>query len=107
MYRTILSILLFSALATAQIAMPHHKKYYISGIEFDTKTYCADFTAVIEAQAKKIKSLEAEIAQLRSQQQKALSAQRKKEHEAALAPAAATNTAKTKSRIIISDKPIE
>ena len=61
MYRTILCILLFSALATAQIAMPHHKKYYISGIEFDTRTYCADFTAVIEARQKRSKPLKPKL----------------------------------------------
>ncbi len=106
MYKTTLSIFLLTALASAQIAMPKHKKYYISGIEFDTKTYCADFIAVIETQAKKIKALEAEVAQLRSQQQKALSEQRKKEHQEALK--ATTDNAKstTTSKIIISDKPI-
>jgi NCAIR mutase (PurE)-related protein len=92
----------------AQITMPKYKKYYISGIEFDTRTYCADFTAVIESQAKKIKALEAEVAQLQRQQQKALSIQRKKEHEAALKTDTHNiNIVKTKSKIIISDKPIE
>ena len=105
--KTILSLLVLFTMTMADTAMPAFKKYYISGIEFDTKTYCADFAAVIEAQAQKIRSLEAEVAQLQRQLQKELSQKLKAQHKAELkqqhTPA---NNVKSKSRIIISDKPI-
>ncbi len=105
MKQILAAMILLSTWSIADIARPAHKTYYISGIAFDTKTYCADFDAVIDAQAKKIKALEAEVAQLHQQLQKQLSTKLKNEHEAALKK---TNTPapKSKSKIIISDKPI-
>ena len=103
----ILSIFTLSTLLFAEIQMPKDQIFYISGIAFDTKTYCADFKKVIEAQARKIKSLEQEIAQLRAMQQQQLSQKRKAEHQQALKETENTKERKkTKSRIIISDKPI-
>ncbi len=103
----ILSIFTLSTLLFAEIQMPKDQTFYISGIAFDTKTYCADFKKVIEAQAQKIKALEQEIAQLRAMQQRQLSQKRKEEHQQALKGTDnATAVKKTKSRIIISDKPI-
>ena len=103
--KTILSLLTLITLTMANTAMPEFKKYYISGIEFDTKTYCADFVSVIDAQNKKIKSLETEIAQLRQQLQHHLSEKLKAEHNTQLNKSTAP-AAKTKSKIIISDKPL-
>ena len=104
----ILSLFTLSTLLFAEIQMPKDQTFYISGIAFDTKTYCADFKKVIEAQARKIKSLEQEIAQLRAMQQQQLSQQRKAEHQQALKETENTKERKkTKSRIIISDKPVQ
>jgi TolA-binding protein len=105
---TIASLLLFTSLTAAEITMPKQQKFYISGVEFDTQVYCADFNKVIEEQAQKIKALEAEIAQLRSQAQKRLSESLKEEHHEALKKAAQNKRiSETKSKIIISDKPIQ
>ncbi len=105
--KTILSLLVLFTITMADTAMPAFKKYYISGVEFDTKTYCADFTAVIEAQEQKIQSLEAEVAQLQRQLQKELSQKLKSQHEAELKHQhTPDNNIKSKSRIIISNKPI-
>jgi TolA-binding protein len=104
---TITSLLLCASLTAAEVTMPKHQKFYISGIEFDTRVYCADFTKVIEEQAQKIKALEAEVAQLRLQEQKRLSETLKQEHQEALKKAAQNKRiSETKSKIIISDKPI-
>jgi len=86
--------------------MPKYKKYYISGIEFDTKTYCADFVTVIEAQNRKIQSLQAEVTQLRQQLQRNLSQKLKAEHKAEQQKSNTSSSTRTKSKIIISDKPI-
>ena len=101
-------LLIISVLAATEITIPKQQKFYISGVEFDTKVYCADFNRVIEEQAQKIKALEAEIAQLHKQQQERLSETLKKEHHEELKEAERTKRiSETKSRIIISDKPIQ
>ena len=104
--KTLLTFLTLWTLSIADTAIPEYKKYYISGIEFDTKTYCADFVTVIEAQNRKIQSLQAEVAQLRQQLQHNLSQKLKAEHEAELKKSNTTSPVRTKSKIIISDKPI-
>ena len=97
------------SLVAADITMPKFQKYYISGIEFDTRTYCADFANVIKKQQQKIKSLEAQVAQL----QKQLQDQIKRNAQTAQAsepnsPAKSAPAQKPEgtSKIIISDKPI-
>jgi len=105
--KTMLSLFVLITVTMADTSMPAFKKYYISGIEFDTKTYCADFAAVIRSQEQKIRSLEAEVAQLQRQLQKELSQKLKSQHEAELKQQGTpANNVKSKSRIIISDKPI-
>jgi len=102
-----LSIFALSTLLFAEIEMPKDRTFYISGIAFDTKTYCADFSKVIQQQAARIKALEQEISQLRAMQQRQLSQQNSAEHQQALKGTNNTiERKKTKSRIIISDKPI-
>jgi NCAIR mutase (PurE)-related protein len=88
--------------------LPAYKKYYISGIEFDTQVYCADFVEVIKAQKKKIDALQKEVARLRGIQQKQLQQKLEKEHQEALKKSqkATEKTIRTQSKIIISDKPI-
>jgi len=106
----VLALALFSAsLFSGDIAMPQFKKYYISGIEFNTQTYCADFANVIKAQQKKIKSLEAQVAQLHTQLQAQMKRNAEQKHiSASTAPAENTSHKRPagKSKIIISDKPI-
>jgi predicted phage tail protein len=109
--KRLLLLLPFTAavLFPAENSMPEYQTYYISGIAFDTKVYCADFAHVIEAQAKKIEALEAEIAGLRRQQQTFLqqqseAAEQKAEKEKRQSIKTGTPT---KSKIIISDKPIK
>ena len=105
--KTILSLFILITIIMADTAMPAFKQYYISGVEFDTKTYCADFATVIQAQEQKIRSLETEVAQLQRQLQKELSQKLKSQHEAELKQQRTpNNNVKSKSRIIISDKPI-
>ncbi len=102
---TLLSIGLFAG----DIAMPKFQKYYISGIEFDTQTYCADFANVIKVQQKKIKSLETQVAQLHTQlqaQMKRNAAQKKLSESTAPAKNTHATRPTGKSKIIISDKPI-
>lgn len=98
--------LILWTLSAADTTMPEYKRYYISGIEFDTKTYCADFATVIEAQNRKIQALQAEVTQLRQQLQQNLSQKLKAEHEAQLQKNNTSSSGRTKSKIIISDKPI-
>jgi len=108
MKSAILPLLLFSLLHATEITMPKQQKFYISGIEFDTKIYCAEFSKVIEEQAQKINALEAEVAQLRREEQKHLSQTLKKEHHEALKEAERNKRiTETKSKIIISDEPIQ
>jgi len=91
----------------AQSQMPEHQKFYISGIEFDTKTYCADFVKVIEAQEKTIKDLETEVARLRKEMREQLQKKLEAEHQNALEKnKSSLKPATTKSKIIISNKPI-
>jgi TolA-binding protein len=108
MKSAILPLLLFSLLHATEITMPKQQKFYISGIEFDTKIYCAEFSKVIEEQAQKIKSLQKEISFLRQEQQKQLQKKLEKEHQDALKDTekASSVSTPTKSKIIISDKPI-
>jgi len=99
----IVVLIVISLTRAEQIVPPEDKTYYISGIAFDTKTYCADFHEVIARQAAKIRALEAEVAQLRLWQQQHLKEKTK--------PETSTNrnsqpAIKTKSKIIISDKPL-
>jgi len=95
------------SLLSAENTMPEHKKYYISGIEFDTQVYCADFADAIKAQAQKIKILEAEIARLRQEQQTLLSEKLEAEHQKELEKAEKLKqNTPSKSKIIISNKPI-
>lgn len=101
--------LLSAALFSADIAMPKFQKYYISGIEFDTQTYCADFANVINVQQQKIKSLEAQVAQLHTQlqaQMKRNAAQKKLSESTVSAENTPRKRPAGKSKIIISDKPI-
>ena len=108
MKTTIASLLFLTLLTAADITMPKQQKFYISGVEFDTKVYCADFSRVIKEQAQKIKVLEAEVAQLRRQEQERLSETLKKEHQEELKEAEKNQRiSETKSKIIISDKPIQ
>jgi len=101
-------LLLVPFLSASEITMPKQQKFYISGIEFDTKIYCADFNKVIQEQAQKIKMLESEIAQLRKQQQERLSKTLKHEHHKELKEPKRTNRiSDSKNKIIISDKPIQ
>jgi hypothetical protein len=88
--------------------MPEYKKYYISGVEFDTQTYCADFIDVIKAQQQKISSLEAEVAQLRKEAQERLREKLEKEHKEALKASkpAQMPSVKKANKIIISDTPL-
>jgi NCAIR mutase (PurE)-related protein len=104
----LLSALLTITLFGTQTALPAYKKYYISGIEFDTQVYCADFVEVIKAQKKKIDALEQEVARLREMHQKQLQEKLEKEHKEALKKSSKPieNTIRSKSKIIISDKPI-
>jgi TolA-binding protein len=100
-------LLLLSSLSFAEIKMPKDQTFYISGVAFDTKTYCADFHKVIQQQAQKIKALEQEITQLRQLQQQQLSETLEKEHQQELKKESIEDhRTKTKSKIIISDKPI-
>ncbi len=100
-------LILFSSFSMGEIKMPKHQKFYISGIEFDTQVYCADFTKVIEEQAQKIKSLEREIAMLRKEQQERLSEKLEETHKKELEETEKSKKPMpTKSKIIISDKPI-
>jgi len=101
--------LLAAGLSAADISMPKFQKYYISGIEFDTQTYCADFADVIKKQHKKIKSLEAQVAQLHKQLQDKIKRDAGKEETSAPnTPTRSTASQKPSgtSKIIISDKPI-
>ena len=99
--------LLLTSLSFAEIKVPEDQTYYISGVAFDTKTYCADFHKVIAKQTQKIKALEQQIAQLRQLQQQQLSEKLEKEHQTELKKAAQSRRIKeTKSKIIISDEPI-
>jgi hydroxylamine reductase (hybrid-cluster protein) len=100
-------LFLLSSLYADKIIIPEDKKYYISGVEFDTKTYCADFSKVIKEQAKKIQALEEEIRQLRQLQQQQLSEELEKKHQAKLKKAAQQKPVEDISnKIIISDEPI-
>jgi len=102
-----LPLMILSTSLFAEITMPKQQKFYISGVEFDTKVYCADFSKVIEQQAQKIKSLEQEIAQLRKLQQEQLSNKLEKAHQDELKKAAQKKRMEsTTSKIIISDEPI-
>jgi NCAIR mutase (PurE)-related protein len=99
---------IFSSILFAELTMPKHQKFYISGVEFDTKVYCADFANVIEQQAQKIKKLEQEIVQLRKLQQEQLSEKLEKSHQKELKKAAQKKRIESSSsKIIISDKPIK
>jgi NCAIR mutase (PurE)-related protein len=99
---------IFSSILSAEITMPKHQKFYISGVEFDTKVYCADFSKVIEQQAQKIKRLEQEIIQLRKLQQEQLSDKLEKSHQEELKKAAQKKRIESSSsKIIISNKPIQ
>jgi TolA-binding protein len=101
-------LLLLSSLSFAEIKMPKDQTFYISGVAFDTKTYCADFHKVIQQQAQKIKMLEQEIMQLRQLQQQQLSETLEKKHQQELKEETTQRRAtETKSKIIISDKPIQ
>jgi TolA-binding protein len=104
----LLSIFITVTLFGSEAALPAYKKYYISGIEFDTQVYCADFVEVIKAQKKKIDALQKEVARLRGIQQKQLQQKLEKEHQEALKKSqkATEKTIRTQSKIIISDKPI-
>jgi Zn finger protein HypA/HybF involved in hydrogenase expression len=87
--------------------MPKQQKYFISGVEFDTRTYCADFNDVIKQQAQKIKALKQEITQLRQLQQQQLSKALEKKHQQALKEEAKEQPKEErKSIIMITDKPI-
>jgi len=101
--------LLSAGLPASDIAMPKFQKYYISGIEFDTQTYCADFANVIKKQQQKIKDLEAQVAQLHKQLQDQIKRNAGKD-ETSKPNSPAQSTASQKpagtSKIIISDKPI-
>jgi TolA-binding protein len=99
---------IFSSILFSETAMPKHQKFYISGVEFDTKVYCTDFTKVIEQQEQKIKRLEEEITQLRKLQQEQLSNKLEKSHQQELKKAAQKKRIESSSsKIIISDKPIK
>ena len=99
--------------AEEKIFIPKDKVYYISGIAFDTKTYCADFSESIRQQAARIKSLEAEVQRLRKENQKYLSEKLAKEHEKALKSSTEKPMERSKEQtgetnmIIISDKPVQ
>ena len=100
-------LVLFSSFSMGEIKIPKHQKFYISGIEFDTQVYCADFTKVIEEQAQKIKSLEEEITILRKEHQERLSEKLEESHKKELEETKKPKKAiPAKSKIIISDKPI-
>jgi hypothetical protein len=100
----LLPLLLLSTLLSAdEIQIPKQQKYFISGVEFDTRTYCADFNDVIKQQAQKIKALEQEVTQLRQLQQQQLSEALKKKHQQALKEGAKEER---KSIMMITDKPI-
>jgi len=101
----LIPLFVLSSFLVAEIEMPKQQKFYISGVEFDTKIYCADFSRVIELQAQKIKALEEEIRQLRQLQQQQLSEKLKKEHQTELKKEAEEKPA-SPNMIIISDKPI-
>ncbi|MCF6207284.1 MAG: hypothetical protein L3J47_10400 [Sulfurovum sp.] len=102
----ITTVFILTSLLSSEIKMPKQQKFYISGVEFDTQVYCADFNKVIQQQQQRIKALEAEVAQLRKLQQKQLSKKLQKEHQAEV-KRNTSNIPKGKSRIIISDKPIQ
>ncbi len=96
-------------LLAADITMPKFQKYYISGIEFDTRTYCADFANVIKKQQRKIKSLETQVAQLQKQLQdqiKRNSQTAQGSEPSSTAQSTTTQKPAVTSKIIISDKPI-
>ena len=99
--------ILFTSLSLCEITPPKQQKYYISGVEFDTSIYCADFNDVIKQQAQKIKALEKEVAQLRQLQQQQLQESLEKKHQKAVQKEEKDQPrTDTKSMIIISDKPI-
>jgi hypothetical protein len=105
MYRLLLTLTINTFILSANTSVPQDKKYYISGIEFDTKIYCADFAKVIEEQDAKIAALEAEVERLRDAERKRIQEAHKKAHT----PQKKTVTTKkepTKSKIIISDTPL-
>jgi len=97
--------ILLLPLVASSLHMPKDKKYYISGIEFDTKVYCADYAEVIDAQAARIKELEAQVASLQHIQQELIKKEQStQKEEKPHTPKSKTD--KTKSMIIISDRPI-
>ncbi len=101
--------LLSATLLAGDIAMPKFQKYYISGIEFDTQTYCADFANVIKKQQQQIKNLEAQVAQLHKQLQDQIKSNAKKDEPSKPNPSVKNATSQKSavtSKIIISDKPI-
>ena len=108
--KSVLALILLSfGLFAGDIAMPKFQKYYISGIEFDTQTYCSDFVNVIKIQQEKIRNLKAEVTQLHKQLQAQIkhNAEQKKISEST-APVKNTYSQRPigKSKIIISDKPL-
>jgi FtsZ-binding cell division protein ZapB len=93
------------------VTMPTPKTYYISGIAFDTQTYCADYIQTIEALQAEVSRLKKEIRSLRKEREQHLSQKRLHTHRKALKASEKSTQRSTptqrENRIIISDKPID
>jgi hypothetical protein len=87
------------------VTMPAPKTYYISGIAFDTQTYCADYIETIETLQRKVRKLEAEVRRLQEEERKRISEAKKREHEKAMQRSEPSKK-RSKNKIIISNLPL-
>jgi hypothetical protein len=85
--------------------MPPPKTYYISGVAFDTQTYCADYIRTIETLQQKVRELEAEVQRLQDEARKRISEEKKRRHEKAVQRSKPSHNG-TQNKIIISNKPL-
>ncbi len=112
MFRGIFFPTILAVGLAAQTQIPPHRTYYIGGIAFDTKTYCADFAKVIEAQAEEIRMLKKKLAYYEEKEKEALVKSRKEKRETKEKTDAPKETSsksllyREKNRLIISDKPL-
>ena len=112
MFRTLSLGAALSIALWAQTQMPPHQTYYIGGVAFDTRTYCADFAKVIEAQAEEIRMLKKKLAYYEEKEKEALVRSRKAKRETKEKTDTYKKTSsesllhREKNRMIISDKPL-
>jgi|GEM_PF-2253021 len=100
------ALFFFTQAQTELPSMPKPQTYYISGIAFDTQTYCGDYIETIEKLQKEIKRLQEEITALRRQHQRVLRQQRRQKDNTPNV-SKKRNVSSKENRIIISDKPIK